>query len=424
MMRCNILNDGRRFKMQQHLDWCRCNVFYASSPYARTMISLLLTAHDYRTPRKANMHFIADQLALRGPMRFFSLRYSMLSARKKDARLFLDDRANRVETVDGVDCFLWKTRIHPFNTRRPALRPLENLLFRWSMAHPPATLVQWMREADVIFFESGTAIVHVALAEAVAPGTPRVYIASDDLDVIDVADFVKREFARVAPRMKALCLPSPLLKTNVPASANKYFVPHGLDETVLEAATTSPYPAGSVNAVSVGSMLFDLSLFEAAASRFPDVDFHVIGSGMPAGTVWPANVRVHDEMPYRDTIAYIKHATVGIAPYRGDGVSPYLADTSMKLMQYGFFGIPAVCPAAVVGRAAGRFGYEPGSSDSIGAAFTAAFAAGRGASVRALSWSDVTDRLIDPAAFADTRIEDGQPPAGTPVVQRSPQAPQ
>ncbi len=373
------------------------------------MNSLLLTAHDYRTPRKANMHFIADALAARGPMRFFSLRYSALSARKGDARVFLDRRANRVETVNGVDCFLWKTVIHPFNLRRPAFRPLEEAMFRWSMAHPPAILVRWMREADVIFFESGTAIVHIALAEALVPDTPRMYIASDDLDVIGVADFVQREFARVAPRMKALCLPSPLLKDKMPASSATYFVPHGLDEDALDAPTADPYPAGTVNAVSVGSMLFDPSFFEIAGARFPDVAFHVIGSGSVASTAFPPNVRVYPEMAYRDTLAYIRHASVGIAPYRADGVSPYLADTSMKLMQYGYFGIPAVCPRTVVGRATGRFGYDPGSADSIVDAMGAALAAGPCPPVRALSWSQVTDRLIDPGAYADTAIVDAVP---------------
>ncbi len=33
---------------------------------------LVLSAHDYRTPRRANIHFITDQLALRGTTRFFS----------------------------------------------------------------------------------------------------------------------------------------------------------------------------------------------------------------------------------------------------------------------------------------------------------------------------------------------------------------
>lgn len=44
---------------------------------------LVLSAHDYRTPRRASIHFITDELAKRGDTRFFSLRYSLLSRLKK-----------------------------------------------------------------------------------------------------------------------------------------------------------------------------------------------------------------------------------------------------------------------------------------------------------------------------------------------------
>ena len=51
---------------------------------------LVLSAHDYRTPRRANIHFITDELATRGHTRFFSLRYCTLSRWKNDIRLPLD----------------------------------------------------------------------------------------------------------------------------------------------------------------------------------------------------------------------------------------------------------------------------------------------------------------------------------------------
>ncbi len=47
---------------------------------------LVITAHDYRTPRRMTMHFIADELARRGTTRFFSLRYSALSRLRPDGR--------------------------------------------------------------------------------------------------------------------------------------------------------------------------------------------------------------------------------------------------------------------------------------------------------------------------------------------------
>lgn len=367
------------------------------------MNSLLLTAHDYRTPRRANMHFIADALRRHGPVRFFSLRYSALSRRTNDARVFLDDRANRVESVDGVDCFLWKQLVHPFNTRRRALRRVEDAMFAWTMARPPATLVRWMREADTIFFESGSAILHVALAERVAPRARRIYIASDDLRTIHVADRVEREFAAVAPRLDAICLTSRRLAPAIPSTDNLYFVPHGLDAGIADRADPSPYADG-VHAVSVGSMLFDRTFFERAAPLFPDLTFHVIGPGDVDRAGFPANVEIHDEMAYDETLRYIKHARFGIAPYVAEAVPPYLADTSMKLMQYRFFGIPAVCPDAVTGGAPDRCGYMPGSTASIRAAIERALA-GRPAVVPpVLDWNEVANRLIDPAAFPDTRL--------------------
>ena len=364
---------------------------------------LLLTAHDYRTPRRANMHFIADELAKRGAMRFFSLRYSALSRRKGDARLFLDDAANGVETVAGVECYLWKTLVHPFNTRNRVLRPLENAMFRWTAAHPPALLERWIREADVIFFESGSAILHVDLAHRLNPAARKVYIASDDLGVIHAAGFILDEFERVASRLDALCLPSPKLASTMPRTANLYFVPHGIDATIADHADPSPYDDG-IHAVSVGSMLFDRSFFEVAGHAFPDITFHVIGPGSIDRQGLPPNVRIYDEMPYQDTLRYIKYARFGIAPYASQAVPPYLADTSMKLMQYRFFAIPAVCPEAVTGDAADRCGYRPGDAASIVDAVRRALVTSHRAAHAVLSWSQVTDRLIDAAAYPDTRL--------------------
>jgi 2-beta-glucuronyltransferase len=366
------------------------------------MNSLLLTAHDYRTPRKANMHFIADQLRLRGTMRFFSLRYSNLSRWKGDARSVLDRQANRVEVVDGVECYLWKTWVHPFDLHRVGLSGLEAPFFDWYVRSAPPILLEWMRAADVIFFESGSAVLFVTLAGRCNPRARKIYIASDDLETIRVATRVREEFDRVAASMTALCLPGPGLALNMPSTSNKYFVPHGLDPSIAEHADPSPYAAGR-HAVSVGSMLFDRTFFESAASAFPDVTFHVIGSGQPASG-YPSNVRVYGEMPHKETLRYIKHADLGVAPYRGDGVSTYLADTSMKLMQYAFFGLPAVCPAVVVGGHAGRFGYQPGSKSSVIDAVGRALAAGRCTPRRFPDWSAVTDRLLEPERYPDARL--------------------
>ncbi|HEY4316401.1 MAG TPA: hypothetical protein VGN04_02245 [Herbaspirillum sp.] len=364
---------------------------------------LVISAHDYRSHRKAGMHFVAAELAKLGDTRFFSCQFSLLSQWKSDPRSSLLPLANLVTVHEGVECYLWKTFIHPFNVRKSYLRTLEDFLFRRYLAHPSPVLVDWIKDADAVFFESGIAPIFFDLVTRLNPHARTIYVASDDLATINVAAYVKKTFDRVAPKMSALCLKSRFMADNIPSSSNRYVIPHGFDFSVAEHADPSPYPAG-LHAVSVGSMLFDPEFFVAASRRFPQVTFHIIGSGNAAHPGYGENVKVYDEMPHHLTLPYIKHASIGIAPYRSRSVPRYLADTSLKLMQYDFFKLPAVCPNRIVGDYATRFGYEPGNDESIAAAIEAAIAAPRVSFGKPLGWPQVVQRMLNPAHFDDIRL--------------------
>src|SRR4028118_165776 len=80
--------------------------------------AVIITAfHDYRTAKRASIHQVSDGLAEAGcEVAFISTRFSWLSRRVGDSRLFLWNKANRVETVNGVHCLLWRTSIHPFRS--------------------------------------------------------------------------------------------------------------------------------------------------------------------------------------------------------------------------------------------------------------------------------------------------------------------
>jgi 2-beta-glucuronyltransferase len=382
-------------------------------PGSRLENFLILSAHDYRSPRRANIHFIADQLVRRGTTRFLSLRYSRLSRLTSDPRLPIDALANRVERHGGIDCFLWKTPIHPVNTRLRALRPLEGPMYRAYVAAAGPTLRAWIAEATVIVFESGIAPVFFPLVQRLNPQARTIYVASDDLDEIGVADYVKRCLQRAAPLFDTIRLPSRALARGFPGSDNLYFIPHGIDPELASQGDPCPYGEG-LHAVSVGSMRFDADFFTIAARLFPRIRFHVIGCGQERDPAWLGNVQLYPEMPHAETLRYIKHADFGIAPYRGGELPAYLADSSMKLIQYDFFGVPAVCPEAVTGGVGSRFGYRPGDGDSIIAAIRAACLAPHRPACRHLGWDEVTDRLLQPRQYADTRITAGghSAPAG------------
>jgi 2-beta-glucuronyltransferase len=363
---------------------------------------LIISGHDFRTPRWANMHFIARELVPRGEVRFFSLGFSAVSHFNGDPRISLLDRANRIEQFQGVECFLWKSAWHPVNLRWPMLRELSAMLFAAYRGGVPDVFRRWVAESDTIIMESGMPPILLATIQAINPRASKIYIASDLLHTIGVDPFVAAELKAHIDDFDAVVLPSRLMAKSFPPRAKMVFVPHGLDVDA-SAIGASPY-AGGAHAVSVGSMLFDASLFELAAPMFPQVTFHVIGGGRSARSLAQPNVKRYGEMPYAQTLAYIKHADFGIAPYQAAGVQEYLCDTSMKLMQYEFFGIPAICPKPAVGTHTGRFGYEPGNAASIGNAICGALDCGKFAPPAILSWSAVTDRILRPQDYADTSI--------------------
>jgi len=365
---------------------------------------LILSAHDFRSPRKANLHFITSELVKRGKTRFFSLRYSLLSKRTSDPRLSLDAEANKIGTYQGVECYLWKTLIHPFNTRRKWLRPLESLMYSWySRGHNPV-LRQWISEATVIVLESGIAPIFFDLIKSLNPNAKILYRASDALDTINVADYIHETFARVAGQLHTIALPSRAMADAIPSKHNLAFVPQGIDHSVTEKADPSPYGPG-IHAVSVGSMLFDASFFVLASKRFPEITFHVIGSGQGEDPGYGDNVKVYGEMPFAQTLRYIKHAQLGIAPYSSNNLPAYLRDTSMKLIQYAFFEIPAICPFFIAADYPNRFGYEIGDEETIASAITRALIpSSNTARQQVLSWGEVTERLLTPQLFHDTEI--------------------
>jgi 2-beta-glucuronyltransferase len=347
--------------------------------------------HDYRSKRKADLHFFADELKERGEVNFFSLRYSYLTRYKQDPRQDLWGRANKYEIVDGVGCYLWRTPIHPFRLpRRFALA--EKAVFAAFSSYLPKAMHAVIKRADIVLVESGMSIIYIPLIRRLNPKAKIVYMASDSLDAIGQAGAIKDALKANAALIDCARVPSPYLARGIPRDVPCYYIPHGIDKAQFARIGPSPFVPGSLNAVSVGSMLFDPSFFETAGNLFPNITFHVIGSGYTGAG--PGNVCYYPEMPFEETLPFLKHSAFAVAPY-GAGVDAYLTHTSMKLMQYNYLGIPAVCPETVAGSGYGRFGYNSGQPQTIRTAIENALESCSFIPQPQLDWKQVTDLIVE-----------------------------
>jgi 2-beta-glucuronyltransferase len=362
--------------------------------------AVIVSGHDYRTAARSNMHPIAEALAELGyAVCFLSVGHSAISWLQKDRRCALWRRANRAEQVGNVQCYLWRTAFHPVNPDVPGVALLATPVYRLYSKYPSRFMDDAFRSAAVIIVESGLGVLFLSRARALNPAARIIYLASDDLATLGAHLTLQSELEACAPIIDHVCIVSARMADRFAWAKNKLFVvSHGLNPADLESTSENPYQGGR-NAVSVGSMLFDPDFFIRVAPEFPDVLFHAIGSG---GTgAFPANVRLYPEMPFRDTVAYIKWATIGLAPYRLAPGCEYLCDTSMKLMQYDFLGLPAVCPLFAVGGNPNRVGYVPGNTESIRRAVAAALERRRrSVPIRYPTWLEATRRLLDPSAPA------------------------
>jgi 2-beta-glucuronyltransferase len=67
---------------------------------------LIITGHDFRSPRRTTIHFVAQELAKAASVRFLSVGFSYLSLLKGDPRSELAELANTASHVNGVECYL------------------------------------------------------------------------------------------------------------------------------------------------------------------------------------------------------------------------------------------------------------------------------------------------------------------------------
>jgi 2-beta-glucuronyltransferase len=367
-------------------------------------IVVLSAYHDYRTAKRASIHQVARALANLGhDVSFISMRFSHLSRWKGDSRLALADRSNRIEMVDGIKCYLWRTLLHPFASSKASINAMMGAFFEIYAQTPNKTVDQLLSNADYVIIESSVAAIFVRRIHRLNPQAHIVYYATDLLDTVGAHPFVQRQLEKDGALIGHVSMRSPRMMNDFKwAGPRRYRAEFGVDVTEFSEVGATPYNT-PCNVVSVGSMLFDPSFFQTVAPVFPEITFHVIGCGMKFSS--PDNVIIYDEMRFRDTLAYLKYATIGVAPYRPAPGTEYLAESSLKLAQFEYFGLPSVCPDFAVGANTARVGYQVNDRDSMCKSLSRALKmVGKVRPRQFQSWEDVAARVLKPQDYPDTAI--------------------
>lgn len=361
---------------------------------------LIGTAHFFAPNyRDAGMHRFAKALAEKGHhVDFITMGQSRLKqAMKRETRDYVAaaDAAARAGTnPPNIHAHVHREWVHPpsGSAKMERLTAPFNALYGRA---PDAVLTAAARAADVVILECGYALYWYDAIRRLNPGATFVAFYNDRLELVGFRPEVLALHTRLMPQFDMVRTNAERLLDYLPPGCNGQYVPQGVDKARIRFDSPSPYAPGTRNIVSVGNMLLDEPAVRAIATATgADVQVHVIGAAMADP---PPNVIVHGELPFERTLPYIVHADVGLAPYRLVEGADYLVQSSLKIQQYSYCGLPVLIASGLAIRGENFVYYDSGVAGDIAVAVQRALAMPKSRSYGAhlLDWSEVGDRLLD-----------------------------
>jgi 2-beta-glucuronyltransferase len=316
-----------------------------NSPEQRRKI-VILTSHVFlRGYRKASIHFVARRWAALGhQVHFLTIGHSWLTRLKEPSRFrALSNMANRFATVEpNLHAGAYIPPLHAFSSNNRLLNRLNDLAFRLYGSFLPSFARRAVADADLVILESGSALSFFDYVKRINPRARTLYFCRDLLRSVGAAPVLQRIQEETIARFDVVCVPSQRLGALLPPGGRIRVIPQGVDTALFDQDHASPYAPGSLNAISVGNMLFDQAAVDAMVAAAPDVTFHIFGApwrGVPA-----ENIVVYGERDFESIVPYIRHADIGLAPYRLTADEVYLAESSLKLSQYSYCRLPILLP--------------------------------------------------------------------------------
>ncbi|AHM61787.1 glucuronosyltransferase [Flammeovirgaceae bacterium 311] len=332
----------------------------------------LITGHYWNSKRRAGFHHIANALQELGhEVLFFTAPVSKLHELKGDhiVQYAIKEEANRVINKGEVLSYLHYTPWHVANTRFALTNllttPVASLYQHFKFAKEAAAFIA---ESAYIIFESTPGLLLFDKVRELNPKAKYIYRVSDDLRFLNVHPALIKYENRILLKFDLVSIVSShfhsLFKTK---NVKLHF--HGINKQIFNEALDNPYPQNTVNLVFVGNAYFDVSFIEIASELFPDYKFHIIGpiQGLPD----KQNIIKYGELPFQDTVKYIRHASAGLHTLEHTKGAEGFTDT-LKVHQYTYCKLPIVAPEFLRSNREHAFYYQSGQKDSIRLAVTSA----------------------------------------------------
>jgi 2-beta-glucuronyltransferase len=324
------------------------------------------TTKYWRAPSKVGFHFLAQSFQRAGwEVLFLTTHMSWLAAavgRRRRLARAVRPEANRPVSADGVTSYVWYTPWQPVNLRLGLLNRVTAPLFR-RYGDLRLDIAALAADAARFVFDSGSDLLLFERFKRLAPRAAFVYRVSDDLRDSGVHPVVLDVEEAVAPRFDLVSVPCAYIAERFQGLPRMALHHHGVDKAAFDADVATPYARSpGPNAVFVGNQRLDTGFIETASALFPHWTFHVIGAvpGVPRRD----NVRAYGPRPFSETIAFVKHADVGLqAIARVPGAEAFT--DSLKVIQYTYCRLPVVAPAFLACARPNFVYYAPGDAESI-----------------------------------------------------------
>jgi len=361
---------------------------------------VFLSNHFYRSRRRSGFHFLADAVHAAGhDVVFATTGLSWISYLRGDYRTsypgIYEAHGRMIEERAGFRSYVHFTPWHPHTLILPFLDAMTAPLMGFYSKMDLGPLEESLRSADLLVYESCNALFLFERCKLLAPSAKTVYRVSDDVRLLRSAHpcLAKLE-AKIAKEFDLISVPCEYLAEKFSGLGNVELRLHGVDANAYASASKSPY-SSSANCVFIGNAYLDREFLRSAAELCPDVQFHVVGpfKGLPD----LHNVHGYGELPFLESVAFVKFADVGLHCLDLSHSEHSMSFTdSLKIKQYRYCGLPVVAPAKLGLSLEGVFNYGD-DGPSRAAAVRSALASGRDMkrSEGIETWGQIASKTLD-----------------------------